>query len=127
MADPLETGQAAMAAALRLTPRQRVCLAAIGRSGLERCRAGYRPAFTMRAASFNTTTVQSLLRAGLAEKRDFGRIGITDAGRAVLAIPYEARAEKPENRPSPYFERQQAANRARYASHTKARLPYADN
>ena len=125
--DGLSEAQAGMAAALRLTPRQRVCLAAIDKAGLEKCRSGYRLAFTLRSASFNTATVQSLLRAGFAEKRDFGRIGITEAGRAVLAIPFETRAAKPENAPSPYYQRQRAAHRARYQSTTRPRLPYVDN
>lgn len=125
-ADPITEGQAAIAAAMQLTPRQRVCLSAIDKTGLVKGKSNYRPAFRVQAASFNSATVRSLLSAGLAEKRDFGVIGLTDQGRAVLAMPYETRAEKPENRPSDYYLREQAAKRARYQSTTKPRLPYVD-
>lgn len=124
--DPTTEGQADMAAAVQLTPRQRVCLSAIDKTGLVKGRSGYRPAFRVKAASFNSATVRSLLQAGLAEKRDFGVIGLTGKGRAVLAMPYETRTEKPENRPSDYYLREQAAKRARYQSTTKPRLPYVD-
>lgn len=124
--DPITQGQADMAAAVQLTPSQRRCLSAIDMQGLVKGKSGYRMAFRVQGASYATSTVRSLLNAGLAEKRDFGVIGLTAKGRAVLAIPYETRTEKPENRPSDYFIRERAAKRTRYQSTTKARLPYVD-
>ncbi len=95
MPDRLEQESAATTAALRLTGRQRVALAAAQKHGLEHAKSGYRLAFTMNPASFQTRSVHALVAAGLLEKRGGGLVGITPAGSAVLAHAPSCPAPQP--------------------------------
>lgn len=78
-----------------LNPTQRQALAAAA-DILERSSRGYRQAYKLNARrEFACQTINALLKAGLLERREFGAIGLTPAGRTALATskapPYAGR------------------------------------
>lgn len=109
MADDLTTEARAMAQITRLTEAQRKLLGWAARHGLQRGRTGYRTAFRVERARFQTAFVHRLIACGWLEKSG----GIVRASPTGLALLGRGHARQiygdlpPRQKP--------------------ARLPYADN